>query len=320
VSRRFRFRQVDVFTDRPLHGNPLAVFTDADGMTDAEMQSVASEMMLSETTFVTRASAEGAAAGADYRVRIFTPTMELPFAGHPSIGTAWALAEMGEFGEGGVNETRTVHQEVAVGVLPLEMSADGITLGMAEPELIYRVPAEELNELAETLEVRASELRWPGKVEKGGQRRAPAVISCGLPYLVVPISRLDLLSDLESGHALALARFAETYGADSAALVAPGSSGAIPGADVHVRVLSDPRTGTVEDAATGSAAGPICVFLGYLAGRRGAAHRVVIEQGVEMGRPSRLVAEVDFDADGEPVAARVTGTVAPIAEGWLELE
>jgi trans-2,3-dihydro-3-hydroxyanthranilate isomerase len=318
VSRRFRFRQVDVFTDRPLHGNPLAVFLEADEMTDDEMQAVASEMMLSETTFVTRPTAEGAAAGADYRVRIFTPTMELPFAGHPSIGTAWALAESGRFG-GGVADARTVHQEVAVGVLPLEMSSTEITLGMAQPEMIYRVPAEELDELAETLEVRSSELRWPGKVDKGGQRRAPAVISCGLPYLVVPISRLDLLADLDSGLALALARFAETYGADSAAIVTAGSSGAIPGADVHVRVLSDPRTGTAEDAATGSAAGPICVFLGLLAGRRGAAHRVVIEQGVEMGRPSRLVAEVDFDSDGEPSAARVTGTVAPIAEGWVEL-
>ena len=140
------------------------------------------------------------AAGADYRVRIFTPTMELPFAGHPSIGTAWALAEMGRFGDIDMNavDGRTVHQEVAVGVLPLEMSGGEITLGMAQPELIYRVPAEELDELAETLEVRSSELRWPGQVDKGGQRRAPAVISCGLPYLVVPISRLDLLADLES--------------------------------------------------------------------------------------------------------------------------
>jgi trans-2,3-dihydro-3-hydroxyanthranilate isomerase len=194
-----------------------------------------------------------------------------------------------------------------------------ITLGMGEPELIYRVPNDELDELAETLEVRATELRWPGAVEKGGQRRSPAIISCGLPYLVVPFSRIDLLADLDASHALAIARFAETYGADSAALVAPGGTGAIPDADVHVRVLSDPRTGTSEDAATGSAAGPICIFLGYLAGRREAVHRVVIEQGVEMGRPSRLVAEADFDRDGEATAARVTGAVAPIAEGWVEL-
>ncbi|MGI8928600.1 MAG: PhzF family phenazine biosynthesis protein [Candidatus Limnocylindrales bacterium] len=326
MSRRFRFRQVDVFTDRALQGNPLAVFPDADDMSDEEMQAVAREMMLSETTFVTRATAEGAAAGADYRVRIFTTTMELPFAGHPLIGTGWVLAEdeRVQLSAGRV----TVHQEVSVGILPLELtvssSEDGarvseITLGMAKPELIYRVPADELDELAETLEVRSAELRWPGPADKGGQRRAPAVISCGLPYLVVPFSRVDLLADLDASHALALARFAETYGADSAALVAPGNSGAIPDADVHVRVLSDPRTGTVEDAATGSAAGPICIFLGYLAGRRGAAHRVVIEQGVEMGRPSRLVAEADFGVDGEATAARVSGQVVPVIEGWVEL-
>lgn len=328
MSRRFRFRQVDVFTEQPLHGNPLAVFTDADEMSDDEMQAVAREMMLSETTFVTRPTAAGAAAGADYRLRIFTPTVELPFAGHPSIGAAWVMADDGRLALDGAGDGIRVHQEVSVGVLPLDLSVDisearprvrEITLGMATPELIYRVPADELDELAETLEVRSSELRWPGEVEKGGQRRAPAVISCGLPYLVVPFSRIDLLADLESSHALALARFGETYGADSAALVASGRTGAVPDADVHVRVFSDPRTGTSEDAATGSAAGPICVFLGYLAGRRGATHRLVIEQGVEMGRPSRLVAEVDFGVDGEPTAARVTGSVVPIAEGWVEL-
>ncbi|MEO6350358.1 MAG: PhzF family phenazine biosynthesis protein [Candidatus Limnocylindrales bacterium] len=322
MTRRFRFRQVDVFTDTPLHGNPLAVFTDADDMSDSEMQAVAREMMLSETTFVMRATPDGAAAGANYRVRIFTTTVELPFAGHPLIGTAWVLANEGRFPL--VQPITRVHQEVPVGVLPIDLAvADSrigdLTLSMAEPELIYRVPADEIDEIAETLEVRASELRWPGTVEKGGQRRAPAIISCGLPYLVVPFSRIDLLTDLDASHALALARYAEQYGADSAALVAPGNAGPIADADVHVRVLSDPRTGTSEDAATGSAAGPVCIFLGYLAGRREAAHRVVIEQGVEMGRPSRLVAEVDFGRDGEPTAARVSGTVAPIAEGWVEL-
>jgi trans-2,3-dihydro-3-hydroxyanthranilate isomerase len=303
------------------------VFPEAELMSEDEMQAVAREMMLSETTFVLPPTPEAAAAGADYRVRIFTTTVELPFAGHPSIGTAWVLAEAGRLTLSNGDGPTRVFQEVSVGVLPLELEvADGgepgvgeIKLEMATPELIYRVPADEINELAETLEVRASELRWPGTVEKGGVRRAPAIISCGLPYLVVPFSHIDLLADLDASHALALARFAETYGADSAALVAPGNSGAIPDADVHVRVLSDPRTGTVEDAATGSAAGPVTVFLGYLAGRREAAHRVVIEQGVEMGRPSRLVAEADFGRDGEPTAARVSGTVVPVAEGWIEL-
>lgn len=315
-----------MFTHQPLHGNPLAVFPDADELTDDEMQGLAREMMLSETTFVLQPTEEGRAAGADYRVRIFTPTVELPFAGHPLIGTAWALAEDGRPELRG--KSVEVRQEVPVGVLPVELHLSRhagevrvgeVTLTTAPPELIHRVPADELDELAETLEIRSSDLRWPGVTERGGQRRAPAVISCGLPYVVVPVSRLDLLADLDASHALAVARFAETYGADSAAFVAPGRSGPIADADVHVRVLSDPRTGTSEDAATGSAAGPVCIFLGYLAGRRGAAHRVVIEQGVEMGRPSRLVAEVDFGPDGEPTRARVTGGVVPVAEGWVDL-
>src|SRR5918992_1262622 len=95
MARRLRFRQVDVFTDRPLAGNPLAIFPEAEGLSDAEMQSLAREMNLSETTFVLPPTDEGRAAGADYRMRIFTPTRELPFAGHPAIGTAWLQAEEG---------------------------------------------------------------------------------------------------------------------------------------------------------------------------------------------------------------------------------
>src|ERR671915_279405 len=95
MARRLRFRQVDVFTDRPLAGNPLAIFPEAEGLSDAEMQSLAREMNLSETTFVLPPTDEGRAAGADYRMRIFTPARELPFAGHPTIGTAWLQADEG---------------------------------------------------------------------------------------------------------------------------------------------------------------------------------------------------------------------------------
>jgi trans-2,3-dihydro-3-hydroxyanthranilate isomerase len=329
VPRRFRFRQVDVFTDTPLQGNPLAVFPDAQGLSDDEMQAVAREMNLSETSFVLPATDGGRRQGADYRMRIFMPGTELPFAGHPSIGTAWVLAEEGRF------ELRAplteVRQEVAIGVLPLELHVRGkgskarvgeITMTQGQPELIQRIGADELEELAAVLEVRAQDLRWRQGVDteaRAGRRTMPAVISTGLPYLVVPVSRLDLLADVESERAADIARYTETYGSDSAALVAPGNSGAVPDADVHVRMLVDPRTGVVEDPATGSAAGPICVFLGLAAGVRGAAHRVVIEQGVETGRPSRLVAEVDFDPDGRPTRARVSGATVPISEGWFTL-
>jgi trans-2,3-dihydro-3-hydroxyanthranilate isomerase len=120
VSRSFRYRQVDVFTDTPLRGNPLAVFPEAEGLSDTEMQAIAREMNLSESAFVLPATDEGKAHGADYRLRIFTPGMELPFAGHPSIGTAWVLATDGRFD---LRPPRTeVRQELPIGVLPVSLA------------------------------------------------------------------------------------------------------------------------------------------------------------------------------------------------------
>lgn len=330
VSRRFRYRQVDVFTDTPLQGNPLAVFLDAQGLSDQEMQAIAREMNLSESAFVLPATDDGRAQGADYRLRIFTPGMELPFAGHPSIGTAWVLADEGRFD---LHPPATgIRQELPIGVLPislaLEAGSEGaaprlgeITMTQGRIELIHRVLGDELEELSEALEVRPQDLRWPlaDTESRAGRRTMPAVISCGLPFLIVPVSSLALLTDIEPGRAVDVALFAEGYGSDTIALVAPGNSGSVPDADVHVRVLTDPRLGILEDPATGSAAGPICVFLGLAARTKGSAYRIVIEQGVEIGRVSRLAAQVDFDADGRPTLARVSGRVVPISEGWLTL-
>ena len=127
VTRRFRFRQVDVFTDVALSGNPLAVFTDADGLTDGEMQALAREMNLSETAFVLPPTTAGSAAGASHRLRIFTPGKELPFAGHPAIGAAWILADEGLIALEGPRHL--VRQEMAAGVTRLAIgvaAADGV--------------------------------------------------------------------------------------------------------------------------------------------------------------------------------------------------
>lgn len=309
-----------------MQGNPLAVFPDATGLTEREMQALAREMNLSETSFVLPPTLAGLGEGADYRLRMFTTTMELPFAGHPAIGAAWVLADEGRFNLSG--SSTEVRHELAIGVLPLTLHLSGrgatravreVTMLQGPTEVIHRVAGEEMEELAESLEVRERDLRWPADRESSSRQRMPAVISCGLPILVVPFARLDVLADVAPERGLHLARFAETYGSDTMALVAPGSTGAIADADVHVRVLTDPRSGPAEDPATGSAAGPIAVFLGLLAQRRGAAHRVVIEQGVEIGRPSRLVGEVDFSADGRPETARVSGSTVSVGEGWIEL-
>jgi trans-2,3-dihydro-3-hydroxyanthranilate isomerase len=323
VSRHYRFRQVDVFTDRPLHGNPLAVFPDGQGLSDAEMQAIAREMNLSETTFVLPPTDEGRRQRADYRLRIFMPGAELPFAGHPSIGTAWVLADEGRFA---LHAPQTeVRQELAIGVLSLFLHVEHsggspqvseVTMAQAGPEVLHRLGADEVADLASSLAMSGDELRWPAANERAA---LPAVISTGLPYLVVPMPSVDRLSGVTHEQGVAAARLAARYGSDSVALVAAGNSGAVPDADLHVRMMVEPRTGIVEDPATGSAAGPICVFVGLAAGRHDQTQRVVIEQGVEVGRPSRLLAEVDFAADGRPTAVRVSGATVAIAEGWLTL-
>ncbi|MBA2556272.1 MAG: PhzF family phenazine biosynthesis protein [Chloroflexi bacterium] len=344
MPRRFRFRQVDVFTERPLAGNPLAVFPEAEGLDDGEMQAIAREMNLSETTFVLPPTHAGRAQGADYRMRIFTPRTELPFAGHPSIGTAWVLASEGRFP---VKSPRTqVRQEISIGVLPLTIAVLGdpsagwpggqevdiqrgttapmlgeVTMTQAQTEISDEIPEDQLDELCAALEVPARYLGWQevdGRYHPVSEAR-PTVVSTGLPFLVVPFRDRGLLSDVDAERTADVGRLAAEYGCDSAALVAAGSSGEIADADVHARVFVHPRSGITEDPATGSAAGPIAVYLGRLLGIRGRTYRVIIEQGIEVGRPSRLVAEVDFDEAGVPDNVRVSGATVPVIEGWIEL-
>lgn len=331
MPRRFAFRQVDVFTDRPLHGNPLAVFSDADGLSDDEMQALAREMNISETAFVLPPTAEGRAENADYRVRIFTPGRELPFAGHPAIGTAWVLADEGRFD---LAAPRTqVRQEVAIGVLPLSVEVveggdrlrpGSITMTQGAPETLYVLEPDEVAELCEALEVATAAIGWPDAPKgRRGRRQArgvePAVISTGLPHLIVPFMERAVLADVDHDRREYVAELCQAYDCDSAALVAPGNSGTIADADICVRIF-DSDTFLIEaDPATGAAAGPIAVFLGTLADTRDATFRVVIEQGVEVGRPSRLVAEVDFGPEGSPGEVRVTGSVVPVIEGWVTL-
>ncbi len=324
MARRYHFRQVDVFTDRPFAGNPLAVFPAADGLSDEEMQAIAREMNLSETTFVLPVTSAGAAQGATYRMRIFTPGVELPFAGHPSVGTAWVLADERAFPLAGpVTEVR---QEIKIGVLPLAIeAADGrpgaVTMTQGAPELRAILPPGELAALAEALGVPVDALGWTDAdgTAHDGQRVPPRVVTTGLPYLVVPFRDRTLLAGVTSDRNAAASTVARRQGCDSVALVAPGNAGAIADADVHVRVLVDPAVGIQEDPATGSAAGPIAVYLGVLGGAQDEVRHLVIEQGVEIGRPSRLDVQAAFYSDGQPRSVRLTGRTVPVLSGSLEL-
>nr|MDQ3553682.1 PhzF family phenazine biosynthesis protein [Chloroflexota bacterium] len=275
MSRRFRFRTVDVFTDRPFRGNPLAVFPEADGLTDAEMQDIAREMNLSETSFVLTPTERGRAKGADYRVRFFTPGLELPFAGHPSIGTAWVLADEGRFPKG--SPETAVRQELPIGVLPLTLRFAGpgsakpvigeVTMTQGPPELLQHLEEDQVNEICEALEVARETIGWP--TAQSDREVHPAVISTGLAHLVIPLRERALMDDIDRDRTDELAEICEELGVVSAAIVAPGGSGQIPDANASVRIFDSSEMRIDVDPATGAAAGPIAVLLGQAADTRG---------------------------------------------------
>jgi trans-2,3-dihydro-3-hydroxyanthranilate isomerase len=324
MGRRLRFRTVDVFTDRPLSGNPLAVFPDAEELSDDEMQAIAREMNLSETSFVLPPTEAGRAAGADYRARFFTPGTELPFAGHPSLGTAFVLAQEGRFDLAG--EHLEVRQELAVGVLPIRLELEGdppavttVTMTQGAPELVHELDEDEIDELCDALEVDRDAMGWTDGA-KGPITAHPAVISTGLAHLIVPFRERDVMDEVDRARADdEIGDILAGHGAVAAALVAPGGWGAVPDAQASVRLLESAQLRIEVDPATGSAAGPIALLLGQAMGVRGATYRIVLEQGTEIQRPSRMVAEADFSRDGAPRTVRVAGTVVPVIEGWLTL-
>jgi len=251
--RSFDFWRVDVFADRPLEGNPLAVFPRALGLSDAEMLAITREMNISETTFVLPPSK----AGANYRNRIFTPGGELPFAGHPSLGTAYVAAMEGivPLKEG----TVTVHQEVKIGVLPLELHSRGgvvdrVVMTQGKPTLGKRIAP--VARLAKALGIRARDIT--------ATKLLPQVASTGVRSLQVPIRSMKTVRAMEPDMpALAnvLRRVDPEAGAYVFAFEGEGD------ADLHARGFF-PQFGIPEDPATGSAAGACGAYLAASRGSR----------------------------------------------------
>ncbi len=291
-----------MFAARPLEGNPLAVFPRAQGLSDPEMLAIAREMNLSETTFVLPPTKQGA----DYRNRIFTPGGEIPFAGHPSLGTAYVAAMEGIVprGEG----VATVHQEVGIGVLPLELhvrrgAVDRVVMTQGKPRVGRRIA--KVDGLANALGIRARDIAATGL--------APAVASTGADSLQVPVRTLDVVRELRPDpNALAriLTRIDREAGAYVFAFEAEGD------ADLHARGFF-PLHGVTEDPATGSAAGACGAYLA--ANRRLPAKEwFAIEQGIEVHHPSRIDVSV-ATAGGRPLTVRVAGRVVPVMRGTLDL-
>lgn len=298
---RLRYHTLDVFTDRPFGGNPLAVFPDARGLPGAWMQRIARELNLSETVFVLPPEA-----GGTRRARIFTPGVELPFAGHPTVGTALLLAWLGEVDAAG-GETEIVLEE-GVGPVPVRIRAEGGRAVFAQlaaaqrPEVGPPPPSPEA--LAAVLGVKEDEI--------GSGDRAPAAVSCGVGFTIVPVRDREVLGRVR----LSPAEWERTLANGWAPHVYAAAPHEGDARRFQVRMFA-PAMGIPEDPATGAAA---CAFAGYLAMREGSDGSLAwtVDQGIEMGRPSVLHLEADV-AGGQVTAVRVGGGAAPVSEGWMEV-
>lgn len=309
---RYRYLTADVFTDRPFGGNPLAVFPDARGISDARMQQTAREFNLSETVFVLPPEDPKHTR----KLRIFTPGMELPFAGHPTVGTAFVLAAADEVPLDGA-ETRVVFEE-GVGPVPVTIRAEGgrpvfSQLTAAKlPEVGPPPPA--ILELAEMLSLQPADLLDDEGAAEGSSGDSPEAVSCGVPFLYIPLRDRDAVRRAR----LRMDRW-EAFAASSWAteVYVFARDPELPGSHLRSRMFA-PRMGVPEDPATGAATAS---FGGYLASRapeRDGTLHWVIEQGFEMGRPSILHLEVD-KRDGRITAVRVGGSSVLMSEGWMEI-
>ncbi|WP_020695901.1 PhzF family phenazine biosynthesis protein [Reyranella massiliensis] len=295
--RRYSFVTVDVFTNQRFGGNPLAVFPDASGMSDAEMQSLAAEFNLSETTFVLPPDDPANTA----RVRIFTRTTEMPFAGHPNVGTGYVLAQQGRDKNG-----KLLFEELA-GLVEIEIQRNesggpvGATIAAPQPlSLGVELPVEEIAACAglKTDEVIV-------------QSHRPIQASLGNPFVIAEVEAAALKRAAPD-----IAAFRKSVTRESALkgrlglyLYAHEGEGR-----VQARMFA-PLGGTFEDAATGSAAGPLGALLLSLSSD--AEKRLDIRQGVVMGRPSLLQVVARRGADG--IRATIAGQCVPVLRGEAEL-
>lgn len=287
-----RYTLLDVFTATPLEGNALAVVHDADDLDEPTMLALARETRLSETTFVQRAHV----AGADYRTRIWTVERELPFAGHPSLGTAVAVARA-EHATAAAGTPRTARyvQQTGAGLQPIDVRLHDAHTAHAS---MLQEPAVHGEELLRSEIVKALGLT----PEHADRALPPQLVGSGLTQLILPLRDLDALARARPDWP-AVERLLAVHGATTlyAAVCDPAAA--------RARARSFVSAATGEDPATGSAAGPLCA---YLAARTG-TEAVTIEQGVEMGRPSRLEAAMEGERP------RVGGDVVVVADGTLNL-
>lgn len=281
ARKGYDFIQVDVFTHTPLEGNPLAVFPAAEGMSDTLMQNIARELNHSETTFI-----QSARNGGDARVRIFSQTAELPFAGHPTLGTAFVMAQS----RPGKNKL-VLEENVGPISVALEKHSDGLFVEMTQKEPVFGEKADP-KVLAEVMGFGVDEI---------DSRYAPQMVSTGSNFLIVPLKSVSTLAKLTLGHTFPEAF--RTRFSGSGYYVVTGET------EIESRMMGT----SSEDPATGSAVGCAAAFL-VQNGIRKPDERVLVRQGRFVGRPSQLYVTAGM-ANGKATNVRVGGYVVEAMRG-----
>ena len=279
---RYEYRLVDVFTDKAFGGNPLAVFREPGKLDAKSMQAIAKELHLSETTFVLPPTS----GAADHRLRIFTPEVEMPFAGHPTIGTAFVLAD---------GKDVTMRLEEGVGVVRVTLLEGFVQ--MEQPLPAFSGTTITRKTAADALGLAVEEVRSDVPIQIG---------SSGVQFLFVPLSNLKAV------------RRAHRPAGLSANVYVFAMSGERSGSHVHGRMF-DEGLGIGEDPATGGAQGPLGAYIvAHELVQAAPTTRIRVEQGFEIGRPSILDIEVD-KAGAAITAVRVGGRCIPMGGGWLDI-
>jgi trans-2,3-dihydro-3-hydroxyanthranilate isomerase len=303
--RSLKFYQADVFTQQPFGGNPVAVFPDAKGLSDDELQQIAREMNLSETVFVLPPTDPAAVV----RLRIFTPTQEIPFAGHPVVGTMHVLAQLGLVAT--PEPVTRVVQECNIGLFPVDLHTRNgkvtrVVMTQPAPQFLEKVEdTEDLYKVAGALGIAKNNIidaKWPLEV-----------VSTGLPVLIVPVRTLTAVRSINPDPS-AIVDLCGRYGANG--IMAFTTVTVETFANVHARMFA-PAIGIPEDPATGSASGALGAYLvqhGIV--DVGPMTEIVIEQGYELERPSRILVQVESDDDAIQTV-KVGGQCVMVIEGTL---
>lgn len=305
----YAFHTADVFTDCLHGGNPLAVIPDARGLSDRQMHSITREFNYSESVFVFPPDDKANTR----RVRIYTPGGEIPFAGHPTVGCAFVLASIGEIQLAG-RETKIVLEE-GVGPVTVVIRAENGKPVFSQltaarlPEIKDPPPPPET--LCEVLSLEPSHIVADDMIE-------PEAVSCGMPFLFIPLKKPEMLSWVKVDPLKWEQALRDYWAPEMFVFSTDEWSNIFEGGHIRARMFA-PGMGIGEDPATGSACAALAGFLGLRSEKRDGTVHWSVDQGVEMGRPSRLELDVDLKR-GQLAAIRVGGASVLVSSGTLHIE